>query len=134
MPARTGEVEAQLKKSGQVTLNSQGQGVLTFDPDNARQRWEITEIVVKTNQSATATTVPFVQLALNTVNITTMSDGNMRGRTWNGNQETFTGLEHVGPCDFFSVIFMPPVGASGAALAGVICSVVLTGSKFTRRS
>lgn len=134
MGARPGEIETQLKKSGQVTLDANGRGVLTFDPDNARQRWEIEQVVVKTNQSSTATTVPFVQLALNTVDPTTLSDGNMRGQSWNGNQETFTGTEHVGPCDFFSVMFVPPTGVSGASLAGVICSAVVTGSKFTRRS
>jgi hypothetical protein len=133
-PQQPVEIQSQLKKSGQVTLNSNGQGVLIFDPDNARQRWVIEEIVVKTNQNSTATTVPFVQLALNTVDPGTMSDGNMRGRSWNGNQETFTGSEDVGPCDFFSVIFMPPTGVSGSLLAGVICSAVLTGSKYTRRS
>lgn len=134
MTAAPGEIESQLKKSGQVTLNAAGQGVLIFDPDNARQRWEITQVVVKTNQNSTATTVPFVQLALNTVDAGSMSDGNMRGQSWNGNQETFTGLENVGPCDFFTVIFTPPTGVAGAPLAGVICSAVVTGSKFTRRT
>jgi len=133
VPARDGEVESLLKKSGQVTLDSGGHGVLTFDPDNAHQRWEIEQIVVKTNQSATASTVPFVQLAINTTDVTTMSDGNMRGRSWNGNQETFTGTENIGPCDYFSVIFMPAPGSNGAALAGVIASAVVTGSKYTRR-
>lgn len=133
MAAQPGEVVSLLKKSGQVTLDAGGNGVLSFDPDNARQRWEITQVVVKTNQAATASLVPFVQLALNTTNISTMSDGNMRGRSWNGNQETFSGLEDVGPCDYFSVIFMPPAGQSGAPLAGVICSAVVTGTKYTRR-
>lgn len=134
MAARPGEIESQLKKSGQVTLDANGRGILIFDPDNARQRWEVTEVVVKTNQNAAATTVPFVQLALNTVDVTTMSDGNARGRSWNGNQETFTGMEDVGPCDSFAVIFMPPVGVSGTLITGVICSAVVTGTKFTRRS
>jgi hypothetical protein len=134
VPARPGEIAGRLTKSGQVTLNSAGIGVLTFDPDNAHQRWEIEQVVVKTNQAATAANVPFVQLAVNTTDPTTMSDGNMRGRSWNGNSETFTGTEHIGPADYFSVMFMPAAGASGAPLAGVIASAVITGTKYTRRS
>jgi hypothetical protein len=133
MPARDNEIETQLKKSGQVTLDATGSGTLTFSTDSANQRWEIEEVVVKTNQSATATLVPFITLALNSTDITTLSDGNNRGQSWNGNQETFTGTEHVGPCDFFSVIFSPPTGTNGSAMAGVVASAVLTGSKFTRR-
>ncbi len=133
MPARDGEIEGLLKKSGQVTLDSGGNGVLIFSTDHANQRWEIEEVVVKTNQSATATVVPFVTLALNSSDISTMSDGNNRGQTWNGNQETFTGTEDVGPCDNFSVIFSPPTGTSGASMAGVVASAVLTGTKYTRR-
>jgi hypothetical protein len=127
------EVQAQLKKSGQVTLDANGNGVLTFDTDNARQRWEITQVVVSTNQAATATTVPLVTLALNTSVLTHMSAGNARGASWNGNQETFTGVEDVGPCDFFAVMFSPPQGQSGTPLSGVIASAVITGSKYTRR-
>lgn len=133
MTARDGEIEGLLKKSGQITLDANGNGVLIFDPDHANQRWEITQVVVKTNQNANASVVPFVQLALNTTDVTTMSDGNARGRSWNGNTETFTGTEHVGPCDFFSVIFMAPPGQSGASLSGVIGSAVVTGTKYTRR-
>jgi hypothetical protein len=128
------EIQGQLQKAGQVTLDANGNGVLIFDPDNAWQRWEISEVVVSTNQAATATVVPLVSLALNTVAQSTMSLGNLRGQSWNGNQETFTGKQNVGPADYFSVIFSPPQGQSGTPLAGVICRAVITGSKFTRRS
>jgi hypothetical protein len=124
----------QLRKSGSVTLDANGNGVLIFDPDNAWQRWVVTQVVVSTNQAATATVVPLVTLALNTSQLSTMSQGNQRGQSWNGNQETFTGAEDVGPCDSFSVIFSPPQGQSGTPLAGVICSAVVTGQKFTRRA
>lgn len=128
------ELQLQLRKSAQVTLDANGNGVITFDPDNAWQRWVITEVVVSTNQAATATTVPLVSLALNTVQQSTMSLGNLRGQSWNGNQETFTGQENVGPCDYFAVIFSAPQGQSGTPLAGVICNAVITGSKYTRRA
>lgn len=128
------EITSELKKSGQVALSASGIGVLQFYPDHANQRWEIDSIVVSTNQSATATTVPFVSLALNTVDPTTASPGNAQGSTWNGNSETFTGSIKVGECDFLAVLFTPPKGASGTPLAGVIGSAVLSGTKYTRRA
>lgn len=128
------EITSALKKSGQITLDASGLGVLTFDPDHANQRWEIDFVVVSTNQPATATTVPVVTLAMNTTSFGTLSPGNHQGATWNGNQETFSGRWDVGPCDFLSVLFSPPAGASGAPLSGVIGSAVVTGTKYTRRS
>ena len=127
------EIKSDLKKSGQITLNANGIGVLQFYPDHANQRWEVDSVVVSTNQAATATTVPFVSLALNTVDPATASAGNARGSTWNGNSETFTGMIKVGECDFLSVIFTPPTCTAGAPLAGVIGSALITGSKYTRR-
>lgn len=127
------EIQSQLKKSGQVTLNAAGNAVLQFYPDHANQRWEVDSVVVATNQAATATTVPYVSLALNTVDAATASAGNAQGSTWNGNSETFTGKILVGECDFLAVLFTPPTGSSGTPLSGVIGSAVVTGTKFTRR-
>jgi hypothetical protein len=128
------EISSDLKVSGQVTLDAQGNGVLTFDPDNARQRWEATSVVVTTDQDANATTIPVVTLALNAVTLQTSSPGNSRGSTWSGNQDTFTGLTRVGPCDFLSVLFSPPPGQDPTELAGVVATAIVTGIKFTRRS
>lgn len=128
------EVSGQLKKSGQVKLDGNGNGVLIFDPDHANQRWVVDTVVVATNQAATAVVVPFVTLAENTVALGTLSAGNQRGATWNGNKETFTGSWDIGPCDFLAVIFSPPAGASGAPLSGVIASAVVSGTKYSRRS
>jgi hypothetical protein len=127
------ELSSQLKKSGQVKFDSTGHGVLQFYPDHANQRWEVESVVVSTNQAATATTVPVVNLALNTVSAGTASPGNSQGSTWNGNQETFTGMIRVGECDFLSVLFSPPAGASGTPLSGVTGYAVLSGTKYTRR-
>ena len=127
------ETSAPLKKSGQVTLNASGNGVLTFEPDSASQRWEVTGVVVKTNQAANATVVPVATVALNTADITTLSDGNNRGQSWSGNQDTFQGQIDVGPCDFLGVAFSPAPGQSGSALAGVVASAVVTGTKYTFR-
>lgn len=128
------EQVGQLRKTGQVTLNSAGKGVLTFDPDNARQRWEVTQVVVTTNQASTATTVPVATIARNTVDLSTMSPGNQGSATWSGNQDTWTGEELIGPCDWLAVLFTPPPGQSGTPLAGVICTAIVTGTKFTRRA
>lgn len=131
------EAQGILKKSGQVTLNAQGIGELFFDPDNARQRWEVTSVVVKTDQAANATVTPVATLAINTSDITVLSDGNNRGQSWSGNQDTFQGQVDIGPADFLTVAFSPPPGATPAqvtALAGVIASAVVTGTKYTRRS
>jgi hypothetical protein len=137
MPAPDGWVERStpLRASGTTTLDATGNGVVIFDPDHANQRWEITSVVVSTNQSGTATTVPVVNLALNTDHVALMASYNARGATWSGNQDTWSGgTIDVGACDSFSVVFSPVPGKSGTALAGVIAKATVTGTKFTRRS
>lgn len=132
-PDHWSETEAQLKKSGNVILNSAGQGTIYFDPDTARQRWVVNSIVVKTNQAFSAGTVPTVTIALNSNDVTTMSDGNQRGQTWSGNQDTYEGEIDVAPADFLSIIFAPPTGMGGSSLNGVICTAIITGVKYNRR-
>lgn len=131
------ETYGQLKKSGQVTLDANGNGVLYFTPDSARQRWEVSSVVVTTNQPSNASVVPQAQVALNTADLSTMSEGNGRGASWSGNQDTFQGNIDVGPCDYLTILFNAPPGstpAQVAILAGVVASAVVTGSKFTRRA
>ena len=130
------ETEGQLIQAGQVKLSSSGQGVLTFDPSSARERWEVTSVVVSTNQSATATVVPVATVAKNTTAVSTLSQGNNRGQSWSGNQDIFAGKTDIGPCDFLSVLFGPPPGATNAQIAllsGVIAFATVTGTKHTRR-
>lgn len=136
-PPHWNETAGLLKTSASVTLNAAGNGVVSFSPDSANQRWVIEEINVFTNQDATATVVPYATTALNTTDVSTMSQGNQRGTSWSGNNDTFTGELDVGPCDFASVLFYPPPGSTApqiAALAGVIATAVLTGAKYTRRA
>lgn len=136
MNAPITEVCGQLKVSGQVTLDANGNGVLLWTPDSARQRWVVTGVNVATNQASSATVVPVSAVALNTTAVSTLSAGNSRGASWSGNQDTFAGQIDVGPCDQLSVLFYPPPGQAGAAaaLAGVIASAVVTGQKYTRRA
>lgn len=132
-PAEWVETQAQLKKSGNVTLNGSGQGTIYFDPDTARQRWVVNTIIVSTNQAFSAGTVPTVTVALNSNDILTMSDGNQLGATWSGNQDTYRGEIDVGPADFLSVIFAPADGQSGTSMSGARCTAVITGVKYNRR-
>lgn len=137
MPAPDGWVErsAPLRASGTVTLDATGNGVIIFDPDHANQRWEVTSVVVSTNQAGTATTVPVVNLATNTDSFALMASYNAKGASWSGNQDTWSGdTIDVGSCDSFSVVFSPVPGTSGAALSGVIAKATVTGTKYTRRA
>jgi hypothetical protein len=136
-PAHWAETASQLKVNGSVTLNAAGTGSLQFSPDNANQRWVITSVVNGTNQNQTALVVPYCTLALNTTDITQLAQGNQRGSTYNGAQNTFSGTMDVGPCDFISVLFYPPPGATAgqiAALSGVFANAVVQGTKYTRRA
>lgn len=131
------EVAAQLAARGSVTLDAAGNGVLTFGTDHANQRWVVTTVIVSTSQPSTATVVPYATCALNTTSLSQMSPGNQLGTSWDGNTDTFGGPAFdVGPCDFVAVLFYPPPGqpGAGAALAGVVASVVLRGTKYTRRA
>lgn len=134
-PDHWNEAAGQLRKSGSVTLDGNGKGSVTFSPDSANQRWVVTTVVVNTSQPASATLVPYATGALNTTDISQMSPGNQLGTTYDGNNDTFAGPAFdVGPCDFYSVLFYPPPGQSGAPLAGVTATAVITGTKYTRRS
>ena len=132
-PSHWTEVQSILKKSGNVTLNSSGEGTIYFTPDSARQRWVVSSIVVKTSQDFNAGTVPTVTIALNANDVTTMSDGNNLGNTWSGNQDTYQGEVDLGPCDNLSILFAPPTGQDGTSLDGVNCTAVVTGVKYSRR-
>jgi hypothetical protein len=137
MAGAISETAGHLYVSGQVKLDSSGNGVLTFDPSNARQRWVVSSIVVSTNQAATATVVPVATVCRNTTQVSTLSQGNNRGQSWSGNQDTFAGEIDISAADFLSVLFSPPPGATSpqiAALAGVIAYATVTGTRYTRRA
>jgi len=141
-PPEWAEVAVQLKTSQSVTLNAEGVGTVSFSPDHANQRWviggnNVPGINVFTNQPAAATVVPYCTLALNSSDITQVGQNNQRGTSWGANNDTFAGAIDVGPCDYVSLLFYPPPGSSDAqiaALAGVIATAVITGTKYTRRA
>lgn len=136
-PAHWDESQTQLKKTGSVTLDANGNGVIIFDPDNGHQRWVVNTVIVSTNQAQAATVVPVVNIAINTTTYSTVSPGNLLDGTWSGNQDTFTGSIDISPCDFLSIIFRPGNSASAsqiASLSGVVATAVVHGVKFNRRS
>jgi hypothetical protein len=136
-PGHWTETPSQLRKSGQVTLSAAGTGTLTFETDSANQRWVITSVVISTNQAATAVVVPQCTLALNTTDITQLSQGNARGTSWSGNNDTFSASVDVSPMDYVSLLFAPPPGSTVpqvALLSGVIAGAVVQGVKYTRRA
>ena len=94
------ETATQLHRAGQVILDDDGNGVLTFDPYSARQRWVVSSVVVSTNQAAAATVIPVATVAKNTVTVGTLSQGNSRGASWSGNQDTFAGQLDISAADF----------------------------------
>ncbi len=132
------ETATGLKKTGTVTLDANGQGVVTFDTDSSRQRWVVEEVIVSTNQPATSTVVPVATVALNTTSFSTLSANNQRGSfSWSGNNDIFRGSTDVGPMDFLSVIFAPAPGATPgqiATLSGVLGTAIILGIKYTRRA
>jgi hypothetical protein len=131
------EISGQLRYAAQVKLDASGNGVITFDPASARERWEVTDVVVSTNQAANATVVPVATTGKNTTQVSQLSQGNNRGQSWSGNQDIFHGLINISPADFLSVLFSPPPGATNAqiaVLAGVICYATVTGTRYVRRS
>lgn len=156
------EVQGHLYKAGQVKLDTDGNGVLIFEPYNAHQRWEVSSVVVSTNQDSTAVVVPVATVALNAVALETMNPGDSRGASWSGNQDSFDGTIHVSPCDWLSVLFSAPPGqgqsvpaddvldegggpvldegggnvtdeGTPSVLSGVIATASLTGAFYTRR-
>lgn len=128
------ETSGQLRAAGSVKLSASGTGVIVLGPDNARQRWEVGSVVVSTNQAASATVVPVATVALNTVDITVLSQANNMGQSWSGNQDVFAGKIDVGPADNLTIGFAPAAGQSGASMSGVMAYATVTGTKYTRRA
>jgi hypothetical protein len=118
----TAEYSGDLKQAGSVVLDGSGNGTISFSAQNARQRWEVTAIVVSTSQAATATPVPVATVYVNGV-----STGNSQGATSSGNQDTFSGTVQVGPCDTLSVVF-------AGGIAGTTAFANVAGTKYTRRA
>ena len=108
--------------------------MLIFDPQNARQRWEVKTVVVSTNQAATATVVPVATVAKNTTAVSTLSQGNNLGQSWSGNQDIFAGRWISGRLISCRCCSAPPPGQSGGPLSGVIAYATVTGTRYTRRA
>jgi hypothetical protein len=128
------EVSGPLRKSGTVKLDANGKGVIMFTPSNANQRWVISTVITTTDQSATASLIPYVTGAVNSYDIAAMSPANQFGTSWDGNNDSFSGDIDVSPGDTFCVLYYPPPGQSGSSLSGVHATAVIQGTYYTRRS
>jgi hypothetical protein len=122
-PGAVVEEPGRLKKSGTVTLDSSGNGTVAFTCDNAWQRWEVTGIVVKTDQASTTIPVPIAEVFVNS----TSSPANSEGATSSGNGDTFAGLTEVGHADTLNV-------AWSGGVAGSVATAILTGTTYQRRA
>jgi len=120
-PGAVTEVAGQLSRSGNVVLDATGGGTITFDPDHARQRWTVSQIVVSTSQPPASTPIPTASVYVNSV----LSPGNAQGSSWAGNRDTFTGETDVGPCDFLAVVF-------AGGIPGTTAYANVSGTRYTR--
>lgn len=124
------EASGRLKQSGNTTLDVNGNGVIEFTPNSARMRWEVTGVVVATNQAQTATPVPVAEVLINGVSygtVTVTSAGQSLGASWSGSQDTFSGTADVGPCDELEVVFT-------GGITGSIAFANVLGTYYTRRA
>lgn len=122
------EITGALKRSGNVTLDANGNGVIEFSPVHARQRWEVNGVIVSTNQAQTTSPVPIANVLVNGVyvgKVTVLSPGQSLGATWSGSQDTFSGTAQIGPCDNLSVAFT-------GGIPGTIAFANVLGTYYTR--
>lgn len=128
------EVSGPVRKSSTVVLDASGKGVVEFAPHSGNTRWIITSVVVSTNQTATASLIPYATAALNTFDISMLSATNDFGATYEANNDAFYGSMDVPPTATFCVLAYPPPGQSGSPLAGVRFTAVVRGTYYTRRN
>jgi hypothetical protein len=142
------EIAGLLRLSGSAVMGA-GQAVISFDPPNARQRWEVTGAIISTDQPATATAVPVAAVVLNAADRVPVSQGGKRSHSWDGNMVTLPLRVQAGPADSVAVVFTDPGAASaesgvyldtytatypGTAMDGTVCYATITGTRYTRRA
>jgi hypothetical protein len=115
------ETSGELHRGGSVTLDASGGGTISLVTDNAWQRWEIDQVIISTNQAATAIPVPTAEVFVNSV----MSRVNSKGATSSGNQDIRNGMVRVGRCDVLNIVF-------AGGIPGTVGSVVIEGKYFRR--
>ena len=123
------EVSGQLKQSSSIMLDANGNGAIYFTPNNSHQRWEISSVVVSTNQGPTNIPIPTAEIFINGVSFGTTivtSTGQSLGATWSGNQDSFSGKADVGPCDSLAIVFT-------GGIAGTMAFSNIRGTYYTRR-
>lgn len=120
------DITSRLKTGGSVVLDGSGNGAVILLPDNAWQSWSVERATVRTNQSPTTTPFPQCELFLGTAAIPSDS----QGATASGHNDVFDpsgGPIGIGPADALTFIW-------SAGVPGSIATVVVTGTKTTRRA
>lgn len=116
------EVEGNLAEYGSVVLDSNGNGTIDFDVDNAWQRWEIDTVRVSTNQPDNLTPYPIAEVFAGPI-----SPGFSQGATWTGNSDTFKGTVEIDSGSELHVVFT-------GGPAGYTAYARVYGKRYTRRS
>ena len=116
------EREGNLSVADNVTLDSNGNGTIDFDVDNAWQRWVIDSIVVSTSQGSTQTPYPTAEVFAGPI-----SPVFSEGATWTGNQDTLAGRVELDQGSELHVVFT-------GGIPGTVATARVRGKRYTRVS
>ena len=94
-------VRKETHRSGQVTLDVNGNGTITIYPDPYWDEWIVTRVPVRTNQPAGSFPVPSANVWLNDP----LVPDNHHGGTRDGDLDVGTGRVPVGSDDVLLVVF-----------------------------
>lgn len=124
-PIPAGAIVTPLKTAQNVTLDSNGNGVLYFQTDSGSQEWYVQRIAVRTTQTPTQT--PFPQAEV--FDTDSPTSGSSLGATASGHNDIYDaagGPIHVGTADTLSVVWT-------GGIPGTVASATLRGIKVLRR-
>lgn len=114
------EIEGLLEKSASIVLDSNGNGTIDFDVDNAWQRWVVDSTRVTTNQSSKETPYPTAEVFNGPI-----APRFSQGKTRTGNDDTFHGRADLDSGGEFHVQFL-------GGIPGIIATARVFGKKYTR--
>lgn len=116
------EDQGLLEVSATVILDSNGDGTIDFGVQNAWQRWEVTTVVVSTNQAKNQTPYPVAAVYAGPI-----AEPYVQGVSWTGNQDTFSGVVNVHEGSDLHVVWT-------GGIAGTVAKARVYGTRYTRMS
>ena len=111
-----------LNESDNVVLDSNGNGTVDFDVDNAWQRWVIDSIVVSTSQGSTQTPYPTAEVYAGPI-----APPFSQGASWTGNQDTFKGRVDLDSGSELHIVWK-------GGIPGTTATARIHGTRYTRTS